>query len=288
MIHLILLQGLPGAGKTYLCHLLKTMIHTQNKNHEKDDHLSVEIHHIEFDTYWPTLPITTRGEMKSIRNDIYNHVVQLGTSFEKNSKLKDSWILLDDNMVFYSMRKPYLRLAGTRQWHYIHLVLSPPLTMCLVQNAKREIPISDDIIHHMASTQMQKARQNEVPFVHHLDESFMITDVYEYIRSSCIPPGHQNVVLDRDTIKNEKNIVVVLNEKQKQDEWCRTKIHEYLNSSSSVKLSIGIKETHARSLSIWKKEMKRKKFSTVLQWQQAFDEHVSEMEKKEQNERTFI
>lgn len=136
----VCLCGLPGAGKTTLCKLLKersagTVLHICF-----DEYLEEDLHNGEGQrSFDPQLwhqsrkRAFTRAEVS-----LQSHEFQL--------------ILLDDNMHLRSMRRESYKLACKYEAGFAVLYIPCSLDDALKNNVTRKFAVSDDVVHRMAAT----------------------------------------------------------------------------------------------------------------------------------------
>lgn len=146
-INVILICGIPGAGKTYLTNLIKNKIEDEILLKEK---LNVE--NLSFDELFLNDQINLHGsetkfeldltKYNKVRKDYFNCYINTVDQI-KNSNKKHI-LLLDDNFHFKSMRKPFyknikeLSLKNCYEVSYLEIHLSCSLAYAIKNNSNRK------------------------------------------------------------------------------------------------------------------------------------------------------
>ncbi|KAF2903470.1 hypothetical protein ILUMI_02704 [Ignelater luminosus] len=141
-ICLVVLMGLPGAGKTSLCNqLIKSL----------ESNESYKTYTIEFDML---MQITDENCYKELRKQVYastEHIVESINSLlnEQNKYV----IFIDDNMYYKSMRYEYYKLARKYETSFLQIHINILLETAISRNRKREQKhqVPKSVIQDMAS-----------------------------------------------------------------------------------------------------------------------------------------
>lgn len=135
-ICLIVLVGIPAAGKTTFCLSFNSRISPDNYN--------VQIYH--FDDYLKDndYRISRRQLFDTIQRDLHTY-----TKAVHNVPLL---IILDDNMMYKSMRSQYFKLARQCEVSYGAVYFSTPLDLARSRNSQRSNKVPDNVLIKMNST----------------------------------------------------------------------------------------------------------------------------------------
>ncbi|CAD7950751.1 unnamed protein product, partial [Amoebophrya sp. A25] len=183
--HIVLVVGLPGAGKSFFCSQMKTRLATSEVDLSIHEFDAVERQlgtNMSQDTRDQVLAATStvvrssssssssssfspevwRAARASVLAEVKRDTTANATAFldeagksstaSKTTSSSKKIHLLDDNFYLRSMRKPYFQLARDQGGFFKMIVLKPPLETCLLRNSLRagRARVPQSIITHMS------------------------------------------------------------------------------------------------------------------------------------------
>lgn len=134
-ICLLVLIGLPGAGKSYFCKYLQHCATSE-----------IDITHVSFDQIENEIG---RNTYKGLRINIQDRIVTL-----LQNKTKDkakSIVLIDDNMYYRSMRRSYYNLAKQFGIGYCQIYVVCSVDIAMERNNSRSDKVPQEVIQVMAT-----------------------------------------------------------------------------------------------------------------------------------------
>lgn len=135
-ICLLVLIGLPGAGKSYFCKYLQQCAKSE-----------IDITHVSFDQIENEIG---RNTYKGLRTNIQDRIITL-----LQKKMKDnvkSIVLLDDNMYYRSMRRSYYNLAKQYGIGYCQVYVVCSVDIAIERNNTRsDNKVPQEVIQEMAT-----------------------------------------------------------------------------------------------------------------------------------------
>lgn len=145
-ICIVLLMGLPGAGKT-------TFHTTLNK---RFPYTNLHLHNVVYDDL-----IDNASEMdyKSKRDQVFATAKSIITSIFNSPTHKKHIIFIDDNMYLKSMRYQFYKLAEQLELSFLEVYFDVELETALLRNSTRENRIPEQTIIKMAE-QIEKPKEN--------------------------------------------------------------------------------------------------------------------------------
>lgn len=247
-VALVVLVGLPGAGKSTLC---KTIVAAAEKKPELKSFYFV---HVCYDTF---IPLTSQEKYvearkngteeelncwKAARHDVYLNVERLVICLKTNTsnssisslfniqdqggKFSNYVILLDDNFYYRSMRYEYYQLARKYTVGFTQVLVDCNVDIAVEQNLKRTVSVPTAVVYNMAQKfQPPKPKENSWEAASIVVPSHNLTDldgllhlIQESILSPVLP------VENNELEKEESRLICSCNVAHQADLFLRSHV----------------------------------------------------------------
>ncbi|XRO76224.1 L-seryl-tRNA(Sec) kinase [Methanocaldococcus sp. 10A] len=203
---LIILTGLPGAGKSTFSKNLAKILSKNN----------IDVIILGSDLIRESFPIWKKKYEEFIRKETYRLI---------NSALKHYWVIVDDTNYYNSMRRDLINIAKKYNKNYAIIYLKAPLDVLIKRNIERGEKIPNEVIKKMYEKYDEPGKK------YRWDEPFLIIDTtkdinFDEISKKLIEKSKETPKFYvEDENKNKNNNIF-----DKIDKETRKIVSEYIKS----------------------------------------------------------
>lgn len=208
-ICLVLLIGLPAAGKTTFCNKFEQWLNSKLYN--------IKIYH--FDEY------LDNDDYRNSRSKIIDLIKTYIENFQKNNDNNPLLLILDDNMMYKSMRNLYLKLAKELEISYANIFFKIDLEVAIERNDHRNKSVPSNIllkVNEVLDPPHDAYQINTTDFNSVLFEEFLL-----YVKNRLSSPLKSekklvNVPVTEQSLKHKVDLIlrsIVNNKIKKNNHW---------------------------------------------------------------------